>query len=113
MKSLFSILSIAFLLAACSDNGSTNATPLDFNKNKVSQYSCKSALEGVVVYLNKEKIAYICNNEWWVEYNDAETLSKFENMPACNGIDKVAVGMQRTTHFTVVCHDRDWFFGDE
>ena len=117
MKFLFSILSIALLLSACGDKGSSNA-PTDSTQDskdntQTSQYPCKVALEGVVAYLVQEKTAYICEDERWVVYNDSEMLSKFENMPTCNDSDKVAAAIERTNHTTIVCHDRDWFFGVE
>ncbi|WP_405339799.1 hypothetical protein [Fibrobacter sp.] len=117
MKSLFSILSVAFFLVACGGKGSTDASVDSSQDSKepsmTSRYPCKAALEGVIAYLVQEKAAYICNDELWVPYNDAEMLSKFENMPACNDSDKVAAAIERTNHTTIVCHDRDWFFGDE
>lgn len=117
MKSLFSILPVAFLLAACGGKGSTDAsTDSDHdskNNPQYSQYPCKAALEGVIVYLNKEKVGYICQDEYWVDYEDQELFSKLENGPACTDIDKIAVISNRTSHTTIVCHDRDWFFGDE
>ena len=117
MKSLFSILPVAFLLTACGGKGSTDASSDSIQDSKdihkTSQYSCKAALEGVIVYLNKEKAGYICKNESWVDYEDRELFSKLENGPACTDIDKIAVIANRTTHTTIVCHDRDWFFGDE
>lgn len=114
MKNLFCILSLTLLLAACGGKGSTDASAASTQDTpKTSQYSCKAALEGVVVYLNKEKIGYICKNEYWVDYEDQELFSKLENGPACTDIDKIAVISNRTSHTTIVCHDRDWFFGDE
>jgi hypothetical protein len=117
MKTLFCILSLTFLLTACSGKGSTEASADSIQDSKdtpkTSQYSCKAALEGVVVYLNKEKVGYICKNESWVDYEDSELFSKLENGPACTDIDKIAVISNRTSHTTIVCHDRDWFFGDE
>lgn len=116
MKPLLSILSIAFLLAACSGKGSTDASvdSRDTKDNsKTSQYSCHKSLEGVVAYLNKEKVGYICKNEYWVDYEDDELFSKLEKAPACTDTDKIAVIAFRTSHTTIVCHDRDWFFGDE
>lgn len=117
MKFLFSILSIALLLSACGDKGSSD-TPTASNQDskdntQAQQYPCKAALEGVVAYLVQEKVAYICKDEHWVVYNDSEMLSKFENMPTCNNSDKVAAAIERTNHTTIVCHDRDWFFGVE
>ena len=114
-KSFISILPIIFFLAACSGNGSS-ATSSDFNqdsKDSATTYSCSKSLEDVIVYLNQEKIAYICKSERWVSYNDAEVLSKFKEMPTCNTDDKIAVAIERTNRFTIVCHDRDWFFKDE
>jgi hypothetical protein len=115
MKFLFSILSAILLLTACSGKGSTEASTDNDNESKHqnSQYTCKTAFEGVVVYLNKEKVGYICKNEYWVDYEDSELFSKLENGPGCTDIDKIAVIAFRTTHTTIVCHDRDWFFGDE
>ena len=117
MKNLSSILSVAFLLAACGGKGSTDASADSIQDSKdtpkTSQYPCKSALEGVIVYLNKEKVGYICKNEYWVDYEDQELFSKIENGPACTDNDKIAVISFRTSHTTIVCHDRDWFFGDK
>lgn len=117
MKSLFSILPVAFFLAACGGKGSTDASTDSIQNTKdtpkTSQYPCKAALEGVVVYLNKEKVGYICQDEYWVDYEDHDLFSKLGNGPACTDVDKIAVISNRTSHTTIVCHDRDWFFGDE
>ena len=116
MKRLFSFISVAFLLAACGGKGSTEASADSHDtkdNSKTSQYPCNKSLEGVVAYLNKEKVAYICKNEYWVDYEDEELFSKLENAPACTDTDKIAVIAFRTSHTTIVCHDRDWFFGDE
>ena len=117
MKRLFSILSVAFLIAACGGKGSTDASADSIQDSKdapkTSQYTCHKSLEGVVVYLNKEKVGYICKNERWVDYEDTELFSKIETGPACTDTDKIAVIAFRTSHTTIVCHDRDWFFGDE
>ena len=116
MKYSASLLSTALLFVACSGNGSTDASTDSGNDSKDSpqhsQYPCKAALEDVVVYLNKEKVGYICKNEYWVDYEDRELFSKLENGPACTDNDKIAVISNRTSHTTIVCHDRDWFFGD-
>lgn len=113
MKSIFSILPVAFLLAACGGKGATEASHDSKDNSQHSQYPCKAALEGVIVYLNKEKVGYICQDEYWVDYEDQELFSKIENGPACTDNDKIAVIANRTSHTTMVCHDRDWFFGDE
>ena len=117
MKHLFCILSTALILTACSSNDSTGtaADPTQDSKDnpETSHYSCKAALEGVIAYLNKEKIAYICQDEYWADYEDAALFTQLENTPACNDIDKIAVISNRTAHTTIVCHDRSWFFGEE
>ena len=51
--------------------------------------------------------------EYWVDYEDHDFFSKLENGPACTDVDKIAVISNRTSHTTIVCHDRDWFFKDE
>ena len=115
-RHIVSILATAFLIMSCSGKSSTSASSdIDFEQDntKVSSYPCKKALEGVIVYLNLEKTSYICEDEYWIDYDNQEVISKFQQMPTCNTEDKIAVAIDRTTRFTVVCHDRDWFFEEK